>query len=308
MRWGTAICTSCFITPKSQVLAACDVDRWRRENAKAIADQYYAAQRAGGTFRGCQAYSDLREMLARDDVDAVVVATGDNWQAMATILAAKAGKDVYCEKPVSLTVREARAMVDAVRRYGRVCQSGLQQRSSAEFQKASKLVQSGAIGPIQRVYACVAGAASDVSLPAETGARGTGLGPLASAPRRGGRSTASFITTARPRSSCRGVSAVTSAAATLPATPYTRLTLSNGRWKWMRPALWRFTRRETRIRNLTYKYANGVPLHVVDWRLEKGKHEVPKGWDVKTPRRKLRRLVRRRKRLAPRRSRRRFGG
>jgi hypothetical protein len=98
--------------PDAQILAVCDVDRWRRENARNWVEERYGSRQSGGTFRGCHAYSDLRELLARDDVDAVVIATGDRWHALATVLAAKAGKDIYCEKPISLTIREARTMVD----------------------------------------------------------------------------------------------------------------------------------------------------------------------------------------------------
>ena len=76
------------------------------------------------------------ELIARDDIDAVVIATGDNWHGPATVMAAKAGKDFYTEKPISKTIREARAMVEATRRYDRVAQIGLQQRSTLEFIKA----------------------------------------------------------------------------------------------------------------------------------------------------------------------------
>jgi len=153
--------------PQVQVLAVCDVDRWRRENALAAVEAAYAAQRTAGTYRGCQATHDLRELLARDDIDAVVIATGDRWHALATSLAARAGKDIYCEKPVSLTVREARAMVEVVRRYGRVFQSGLQQRSTAEFRTACGLVRGGAVGRVRVVYVAFPGTCDDVSLPAE---------------------------------------------------------------------------------------------------------------------------------------------
>jgi len=154
----------CAQYPDVQVVAVCDVDRWRRENAKSAVDDAYAARQLPGK---CRAYNDLRELLAGDDIDAVVIATGDRWHALATVLAAQAGKDVYCEKPISLTIREARAMVDAVRRYGRVCQCGLQQRTTPEFRKACHLVQTGAIGPIRIVYVNHPGTNDDVSLPAE---------------------------------------------------------------------------------------------------------------------------------------------
>ena len=153
--------------PEAQIVAVCDVDRWRREDAKRMVEEEYASQRCREGYRGCRAYNDLRELLARDDIDAVVIATGDRWHALATSLAAKAGKDIYCEKPISLTIREARAMVDVTRRYGRVFQTGLQQRSAPEFIRACRLVRDGAIGKVKVVYVAFPGTVGDVSLPAE---------------------------------------------------------------------------------------------------------------------------------------------
>ena len=151
----------------AQVVAVCDVDRWRRENAQATTEQAYADRRTSGTYRGCAAYNDLRDLLARDDIDAVFIGTGDRWHGVATVMAAKAGKDVYVEKPISLTIAEARAMVEAVRRYGRVCQCGLQQRSTREFRLACQLVRDGALGKIQAVYVIGPGTSAEVNLPAE---------------------------------------------------------------------------------------------------------------------------------------------
>ena len=101
---------------ETQVVAVCDVDTTRREHAKKTVEDYYAKQTDKGTFKGCAAYKDFRELLARKDIDAVVIATPDHWHALIAIAAANAGKDIYCEKPLSLTIREARAMVKAVRR------------------------------------------------------------------------------------------------------------------------------------------------------------------------------------------------
>jgi len=157
----------CVQYPDVQILGVCDVDRWRREHAKAAVEQGYAARRPSGTFRGCTAHTDLRELLARDEIDAVLIATGDRWHAAATVMAATAGKDVYVEKPISLTIHEAQAMVEAVRRHGRVCQCGLQQRSTPEFRTACELVRSGCIGEVKIVYVNHPGTCDDVSLPAE---------------------------------------------------------------------------------------------------------------------------------------------
>ncbi len=151
----------------TQVLAICDVDTWRRENAQQLTLQTYAERTTSGTYKGCDAYRDLRDLLARADIDAVVIATGDRWHGVASVLAAEAGKDIYCEKPMSLTIYQARAMVDAVRRYGRVFQTGLQQRSAREFRLAANLVRDGALGTIRDVYVHFPGTSSDVDLPAE---------------------------------------------------------------------------------------------------------------------------------------------
>lgn len=150
-----------------QVVAVCDVDTWRRENAQRTVEEAYAARRAAGTFTGCAAYVDFREMLARDDIDAVLIALGDRWHAAAAVMAAEAGKDIYVEKPVSLTIAEARAMVEGVQRQGRICQVGLQQRSSPEFRLAAHLIQTGALGRIRHIYTIHNNVSSDVDLPAE---------------------------------------------------------------------------------------------------------------------------------------------
>ena len=129
--------------PDVQVLAVCDVDTWRRENAQRAVDDAYAGRRTAGGHPGCAAYVDFLDVLARDDIDAVVISLGDRWHSVATVMAAEAGKDIYVEKPVSLKIAEARAMVQAVRRHGRICQVGLQQRSAPEFQLATQLVRDG---------------------------------------------------------------------------------------------------------------------------------------------------------------------
>ena len=110
--------------PEAQVLAVCDVDRWRRENARATVEKAYSAQQTSGAYRGCAAYNDFRELLARDDIDAVLIATGDRWHAPIARMAAEAGKDIFLEKPISKTIAQARATVEAIRSYGRVLPSG----------------------------------------------------------------------------------------------------------------------------------------------------------------------------------------
>jgi len=102
-------------------------------------------------------YRDFRDLLTRDGIDAVMIGTPDHWHAIPAIAAARAGKDIYCEKPMSLTIREARAMVNAVRRYGVIFQTGSQQRSGGKFRFACEMVRSGRIGEIRKVHVNVWG-------------------------------------------------------------------------------------------------------------------------------------------------------
>ena len=153
---------------ETQVVAVCDVDTTRRENAKKTVENYYAQQTTKGTFKGCATYKDFRELIARPDIDAVVVATPDHWHALIVIAAANAGKDIYCEKPLSLTIPEARAMVKAVRRNNRICQTGSMQRSSQEFRKACELVRNGRIGKVKTVIVGVGAPSKWCDLPEET--------------------------------------------------------------------------------------------------------------------------------------------
>ncbi|MBN2476356.1 MAG: Gfo/Idh/MocA family oxidoreductase [Pirellulales bacterium] len=129
-----------------QMLAVCDVKRDARSAVKRMVDAKYGNA-------DCQTYLDLRELLARDDIDAVLVATGDNWHTTAAILAAKAGKDMYCEKPMSVSVTEGRALCDAMQRYGTIFQCGTQRRSVPRFRYAVELAQSGKLGELKTLYA-----------------------------------------------------------------------------------------------------------------------------------------------------------
>jgi predicted dehydrogenase len=153
--------------PDVQILAVCDVDEWRLRDAQGQVDAAYAAWQKGGTYKGCAAYTDFREVLARQDIDAVLISTGDRWHAVQTVMAAKAGKDIYCEKPISLTIHESRSMVDAVRRYDRVFQGGFQQRSVRDFQIAVQLIHSGRLGRLKTIYCPWVGTSELFNLPAE---------------------------------------------------------------------------------------------------------------------------------------------
>ena len=149
---GSGVFRSLTADPDVQAIAACDVQPDRLEQAKNA---------------GLAVYTDFRELLARDDVDAVVIATPSHWKPLHTVAAAKAGKDVYCEKPMTLCIRDGRAMASAVRRYGRVFQHGTQQRSSWEFRFACEMVRSGRIGELESVEVNVGGPPMQCSLPAE---------------------------------------------------------------------------------------------------------------------------------------------
>jgi len=135
----------------SQVVAVADPLQGRREAAKSTADLHYADQLAKGNYKGCAAYRDFRDIIARDDIDAVAVCTPDHWHAIPSILAAKSGKDVFCEKPLSLTVAEGRAICNAVKRYGRIFQHGTQRRCEHGFRFACELVRNGRIGKLHTV-------------------------------------------------------------------------------------------------------------------------------------------------------------
>ena len=135
--------------PDVQVLAVCDVDRGHREHNKKVVEDRYSRE-TGGTYAGCAAYGDFREVMARSDVDAVLIATPEHWHALCSIAAAKAGKDIYCEKPMAGTIAEGRAAADAVRRYGRVFQTGSQERSG-QARVACELVRNGRIGKLHTI-------------------------------------------------------------------------------------------------------------------------------------------------------------
>lgn len=133
--------------PEVQVVAVCDVQKDRREAAKRMVDTKYGNQ-------DCAAYRDLRDLLSeRTDLDATLIATGDHWHSPASLMALRAGKDVFCEKPCTMTVAEGQALVETVRRHGRVFQAGMQRLSEANFVFADQLAHSGRLGKIHTVRA-----------------------------------------------------------------------------------------------------------------------------------------------------------
>jgi len=139
----------------AQVVGICDVDAQVRDAAIGVVARAYGRPDAKAEDVGCPGYNDFREVLARADVDAVVTAVPDHWHAIIAIEACKAGKDVYSEKPLALTVAQGWAMIDAVRRYGRVFQTGTQRRSWSQVRHICELVRNGRIGKVLRASAGV---------------------------------------------------------------------------------------------------------------------------------------------------------
>jgi predicted dehydrogenase len=150
----------------AQAVAVCEVDRTRRERAKKRIDDAYAGDAA---YKGTASHVDFRELIARSDVDAVVIATPDHWHAIPIIEAAKAGKDIYCEKPLTLSILEAKRCIDAVRKHERVLQTGSQQRSNVfgKFREGCEIVRSGRLGKITKVEVGVGGPSVWCDLPEE---------------------------------------------------------------------------------------------------------------------------------------------
>lgn len=144
-----------------QVQAVCDVVRQRREKARERCNQVYADRFNQSNYNGVTAYNDFREVLARTDIDAVLIAVPYHWAAMLAMAAMRAGKDVYCEKPMAVTMREATALLATAKRCGRIYQAGTQQRSeyNGRFRLACELIRNERIGQLKEVYAyCPPGA------------------------------------------------------------------------------------------------------------------------------------------------------
>ncbi len=135
----------------AQVAALCDVDAAHLRKAVAYTKDHYKKHRPEESIDGCFTTGDWREVVARDDIDAVVVSTPDHWHVLPSVAAARAGKDVFCEKPLTLTVREGRILSDTVRDYGRVFQTASENRSKWNFVRAAELVRNGRIGKLHTI-------------------------------------------------------------------------------------------------------------------------------------------------------------
>ncbi len=147
----------CFMEqPDVRVVACADPRADRRDRVKQTVEAKYGA-------KSCAEYRDFRELLARPDIDAVLITTGSNWHALLSIYSAKAGKDIYCEKPCTKTIAESLALADVIRRTARVYQGGMQRRNLPHFEFAAELARQGKLGKLQAVHAHPAGLATDTS-------------------------------------------------------------------------------------------------------------------------------------------------
>jgi predicted dehydrogenase len=151
----------------AQIVAVCDVNKasygYRdekqylgREPVREKIQAHYAKKTPSGQYKGVDAYTDFLEVIGRKDIDAVAIIVPDQWHAIMTIMAAKVGKDIYCQKPLSLTIDDGKQMVKAVRQYGRILQTGSHHRSNATVRRCCELVRNGRIGKLQRITAYVA--------------------------------------------------------------------------------------------------------------------------------------------------------
>ena len=145
---GRYVLSAMLNEPDVKFVSICDVQADRRQQVKDIADKHYGNS-------DCVMYRDMFELLDRKDIDAVLIATGDRWHALASIIAAKAGKDVYSEKPCGITMGDCNDLADTMNRYGRVFQAGTQRRSIGNFQFAVDLARSGKLGKIHTVHASI---------------------------------------------------------------------------------------------------------------------------------------------------------
>lgn len=141
--------------PDVMILAGCDVDKKKIQWFKDSVEKFYAEKTGKSDYVNVSKYELYEELLERQDIDAVMVATPDHWHAIAAIAAIIAGKDVYCEKPLTHRVKEGRAMVNAARQYDRIVQTGTMQRSWKDFRHACELVRNGYIGEIKKVLVSV---------------------------------------------------------------------------------------------------------------------------------------------------------
>jgi predicted dehydrogenase len=148
-RGDMSACLQQSMQANARVMAVCDLDSNRAAAAKAVVDKFYADNL--GKSLDCKIYGDYRELLARDDIDGVTISTPDHWHAVCAVAAAKAGKDIYLQKPLTYTLGEGRQLVQAVRENGRILQTGSQQRSDPKFRQACEMVRNVRIGKLHTI-------------------------------------------------------------------------------------------------------------------------------------------------------------
>jgi predicted dehydrogenase len=135
----------------ARVVAVCDADSHRLDDAQWLAEKIYTLETGKDASKSVAAYRDFRELLARKDIDGVLIVTPDFWHAAHAMAAAEAGKDIYLEKPLTYSIAEGRKLVDAVKRNKRVLQVGSQQRSSVEFLRACEMARNGVVGKLRAI-------------------------------------------------------------------------------------------------------------------------------------------------------------
>jgi predicted dehydrogenase len=158
-----------------EVVAVCDVVKERLDNAKEKVEKRYAERIKSGDYKGVKAYTDFRDLLKHSGLDAVVIATPDHWHTITSVLAARAGKHIYCEKPLTHNVAEGRLLVDEVKKAKIIFQTGSQQRSEfgGHFRKAVEYVWNGRIGTLKTIRIGVGGPSRPCDLPAQEAPAGT---------------------------------------------------------------------------------------------------------------------------------------
>lgn len=167
-RQGLSLQKSFLPQEQAKIVAVCDVYDSKTAHFCKQVDAYYAAKSGQTGYKACAPFHHFAELLDRKDIDAVVVATPDHWHAAMVVRAAAAKKDIYCEKPLSLTIAEGRAMVNAVNKHKRVLQTGSMQRSRPEFRQTVELVRNGLIGDIKNIKVSIGGPPVPYNLPEET--------------------------------------------------------------------------------------------------------------------------------------------
>ncbi len=166
-RQNTGLAKRFISSTSAQIVAGCDVWTTKNKAFKKIVEDQYAENRQVNKYRGISMYEEYTEILSRTDIDAVVIATPDHWHAIQAIDSLNAGKNVYCEKPLTHRISEGIELVETVKKTGKILQTGSMQRSSDNFRKACELVRNGYIGEISKILVNVGDPAIDYNLPEE---------------------------------------------------------------------------------------------------------------------------------------------